>query len=145
MTEFPPVAKLIPQAGPMLLLSRVLEHDATSTRCTVDVERGRLFRSTEGDLPAWLAIEFMAQCVAVHGALIRPEDEPPGVGLLVGSRRVTFRVDAFRAGASVEVSARYVASGGGLIAFDCAVEDGSAERPLVEGRLNVMPLREIPE
>jgi predicted hotdog family 3-hydroxylacyl-ACP dehydratase len=35
MADFPHLAALLPHAGPMRLLERVLAHDALETRCSV--------------------------------------------------------------------------------------------------------------
>ena len=41
---WPPLAELVPHAGPMRLLARVLEHDARATRCEVVVADSALFQ-----------------------------------------------------------------------------------------------------
>jgi predicted hotdog family 3-hydroxylacyl-ACP dehydratase len=136
--EFPPITELLPQAGAMRLLERVLAHDGEQTRCAVRPHV--LFRSARGAVPAWIALEYMAQCAAADGSLRRRAGglalEP---ALLVGSRRVTFRCAGFDPGQRLEVSARHAAGSRELLAFDCAVFDARGGEPLAEGRLNVLP------
>ena len=139
--EFPAIAELLPQAGAMRLLERVLSHDAERTRCEVLPSRSALFQQG-GRIPAWVAIEYMAQCAAADGSLrLRARGDAPRPALFVGARRVSFRCASFEPGQRLVVSAHHAAGRRDLLAFDCAVEDPAGGAPLVEGRLNVLPLR----
>ena len=139
-TAFPPITLLLPQAGASRLLERVLAHDGEGTRCGVNPSQSALFRDASGRVPAWIALEYMAQCAAADGSLRRRarglELEP---ALLIGSRRVTFRCSYFDAAQCLEVTARRSAGHRELLAFECAVFDARGGEPLVEGRLNVLP------
>jgi predicted hotdog family 3-hydroxylacyl-ACP dehydratase len=135
----PPIETLLPQSGPMRLLERVVAHDGTTTRCEADPARSALFRDASGRVPAWVAVEYMAQAAAAHGGLLaRERGEPPRVGLLVGSRRLTFRCTDFAPGRRLEVTARHAAGSGTRLAFDCAVLDPDGGLALAEGRLNFL-------
>lgn len=134
---FPPVEELLPQSGRMRLVSEVLAHDAGATSCAVDVGRSELFRDAEGRVPVWVALEYMAQCAAVHGGLLsRRLGEPMRPGLFVSARRVAFHAEAFDPGAPLVVTARHERGERGLVGFDCEVRaaDGA---PLAAGRLFV--------
>ena len=138
--EFPPIAELLPQAGAARLLERVLGHDTAQTRCAVAPLHGALFRDAQGGVPAYVALEYMAQCAAADGSLrMRARGESLEPALLVGSRRVEFRCAEFDPAQRLEVTARHAAGRSGLLAFDCAVFDARGGEPLVEGRLNVLP------
>ena len=144
-SDWPPLSELLPQAGPMSLLHRVEAHDEERTACTAVPSASVLFRNGDGAVPAWVGIEYMAQCAAVHGGLLaRSRGEPPRPGLFVGSRRLVFRCEAFAPDAALVVTARHAAGRGDSLAFDCTVEDPAGGAPLVEGRLNVLLLRELP-
>ena len=65
-TRFPPVEHVLPHAGHMVLLARVVAHDEKETRCQVDIRSQRHFRREDGSVPAWVGIEYMAQCIAAH-------------------------------------------------------------------------------
>ena len=135
---FPSIAELVPQAGPMCLLDRVLEHAPGCTVCAVDPGRSALLAAPDGSVPVWVGLEYMAQCIAAHGGLIalaRGESQLPGV--LLGSRRVSFGVERFEIGRELRVSARHHRGERGLVAFDCDVRDLDGGPPLVHGRLNV--------
>jgi len=138
--EYPPIAELLPQAGAMRLLERVLAHGDDGTRCGVNPSQSALFRDASGRVPAWVALEYMAQCAAADGSLRRrARGEPLAPALLVGSRRITFRCASFDPKQRLEVTARRAAGQRELLAFDCAVFDARGGEPLVEGRLNVLP------
>ncbi|MDH3213403.1 MAG: hypothetical protein OEM05_13045 [Myxococcales bacterium] len=134
---FPPVAELIPHSGPMCLLDEVLDHAPERTVCRVDPRRSAQLADRDGGVPVWVGLEYMAQCVAVHGGLAaRARGEPLRPGLLLGSRRVRFGAQALPP-RELAVEVRHHRGGRGLVAFDCQVRDPSDGRRLVEGRLNV--------
>ena len=138
--EFPPIAELLPQAGAMRLVDRVLEHGDAGTRCAVAPSHGAPFRDARGAVPAWVALEYMAQCAAADGSLRRrSHGESLEPALLVGSRRIEFRCAEFDPAQRLEVTARHAAGRRELLAFDCAVFDARGGAALVEGRLNVLP------
>lgn len=138
-TSFPPIAELLPQCGPMRLLERVLEHDASHTRCAVLPSESAAFGDDSGRVPVWVALEYMAQCAAADGGLrSRERGDAPRVGVLLGSRQLTFRSADFDPTRRLEVSARFAAGRGDHLAFDCAVHDPDGGPPLAEGRLNVL-------
>ncbi|MFI4890437.1 MAG: 3-hydroxylacyl-ACP dehydratase [Steroidobacterales bacterium] len=89
------IARHIPHQGTMCLLDQVLDWDLSRVRCL-----SRAHRSMEnplrahGRLGAACGIEFAAQAMAVHGALLAPdpEDREPGAGYLVSVRSVALHV-----------------------------------------------------
>jgi predicted hotdog family 3-hydroxylacyl-ACP dehydratase len=136
---------LLPHAGPMRLLARVLSHDGAETVCAARPGESALFAGADGELPSWVGIELMAQCAAAHGGLLgRAHGEAPRPGLFVGSRRVVFRCARFAPEAELHVRARLALRRGDTLAFDCAIDDPAGGAPLVEGRLNVLLLPGIP-
>ena len=140
--RFPPVAELAPHAGPMRLLGRVLDHTPDATTCSVDPGRSGLFADADGAVPAWVGVEYMAQCIAVHGGLLaRAADAAPRAGLFVGSRRVRPHAERFAPGEALEVTARPLSGSAALASFACEVR-GPGGATLVEGRLNVYIQRE---
>jgi predicted hotdog family 3-hydroxylacyl-ACP dehydratase len=62
---------------------------------------------------------------------------PPKIGLLVGSRRVRFHRSTYGPGQTLVVTARRTwGQDTGLVAFDCAIDDGRSGERLAEARLN---------
>jgi len=143
VSEFPPVRELLPHAGPMVLLDRVLAHDEDATTCAVAIADQRVFREADGSVPVWFGIEYMAQCIAVHAALVRRaggELEPPR-GFLVGARGLRFHVERFDAAQRLEATARRRWAGSkSLISFECELRDADGGKLLAEGRLNCFML-----
>jgi len=144
--SYPPISELIPHADGMLLLNRVLAHQETHTVCGTSADRSPLFANPDGSVPSWLGIEYMAQCAAVHGELEnRSRGERPRPGLLLGSRRIEFHADVFRAGDPLEVTARHHMGECGLVAFDCSIRSVASDETLVEGRVNLYLFRDWSE
>ncbi len=132
--ELPPLERLIPHSGAMRLLSRLVEHTTERTVCTVDPADSELFRAADGRVPAWVAVEWMAQCIAAHGTLLDAQDEPRP-GFLVGAKRVTLHRDSVGPDESVEVTARVVQRIGRLASITCEVHAGG--ELAAEGALSV--------
>ena len=58
-----PIEQLLPHAGRMILLDRVVEWDAERIVCERVVRKGDAFIESNG-LPGWAGIELMAQAIA---------------------------------------------------------------------------------
>jgi predicted hotdog family 3-hydroxylacyl-ACP dehydratase len=145
MSGWPDVAKLVPHAGRMRLVSAVLEHTPERTVCRVDVEASRLFAGPDGSIPGWVALEWMAQTIAAHAGLVAwRRGETPRPGLFLGARRARIHVDGFRPGQTLRVVSRHLRGETGLAWFECRVEDPESGAALAEGRLSVYAL-ETPE
>lgn len=116
------VESWIPHRGAMRLLDRVLLVDADQAVAEVDVPFDGLF-VRDGQVPAWIGIEYMAQAVAAWaGGRARGRGGVPQAGLLLGSRRYEVRCDGFPCGAKLRVEARCELIGSnGLGQFDCRI------------------------
>ncbi len=94
------IAARIPHSGPMCLLDRVLSWDGQTIVCEADNHRNPDHPlACEGALDTVAAIEYAAQAMAVHGALIGEasvietdghsgDDERPKMGYLASVRDV---------------------------------------------------------
>jgi predicted hotdog family 3-hydroxylacyl-ACP dehydratase len=143
---FPDVAELIPHARRMLLVSGVVAHDPDWTTCVVDVDRSELFRDADGSVPAWVGLEYLAQCIAVYGALVaRAKGNRPRFGFFIGGRRLKLRVDRFRPGQRLHATVEHLGGESGLVAFAGRIEPAGGGEPLVEGRLNVYSVEALGE
>ena len=121
---WPPLAELLPQAGPMRLLARVVAHAKEATTCELTVAASALFADEGGAVPAWVALEWMAQCAAAHGSLTaRAAGSPPLQGMLVGAKRLTLARAAFARDETLQVTTRPTGAAGDLVTFDCEVRD----------------------
>jgi predicted hotdog family 3-hydroxylacyl-ACP dehydratase len=87
------IAARIPHRGAMCLLDRVEGWDGGAIRCRASSHRApdNPLREPWG-LPATAAIEYAAQAMAVHGALVGGDGGAPRVGYLASVRSVEFGV-----------------------------------------------------
>jgi predicted hotdog family 3-hydroxylacyl-ACP dehydratase len=121
---WPAPCELLPHAGGMLLIARVVAHTPQQTCCEVEVAASALFVDANGAVPAWVALEWMAQCAAAHGGLAaRAADAPRAQGMLVGARRLALARRSFALGETLRVTARGAGAAGALVSFECEVRD----------------------
>jgi predicted hotdog family 3-hydroxylacyl-ACP dehydratase len=127
----------VPHAGPMLLVTGVVRHADDETVCEVSIAEQKLFRDADGSVPAWLALEYMAQCIAVHAALSGSQEGPPPLGFLVSARGLRLHCARFEPAQTLEAAARKLwVGGGGLSSFACSLHDAGTRALLAEGRIN---------
>jgi predicted hotdog family 3-hydroxylacyl-ACP dehydratase len=87
------IAAHIPHAGKMCLLDAVLSWDATRIECRTSTHRdGDNPLRSHGRLGCACGVEYAAQAMAVHGALVAGRAGAPAAGYLVGLRRVLLNV-----------------------------------------------------
>jgi predicted hotdog family 3-hydroxylacyl-ACP dehydratase len=127
-------------------LSGVVAHSMEETVCAIDLGRSGLFAEADGSVPAFVSLEYMAQCAAVHARLVsRSGGEPPRAAFLLGTRRLWLGSGRFRPGQRLRVSARHHRGASGLVVFDCALNDADSEEALAEGQLNLyIAVDEVP-
>ena len=120
------IHSLVPHSGAMSLLGRFLDADDESLRAEVVVNEETMF-CTDGEVGAWVGVEYMAQAVAAHaGWCARLRGEPVRVGFLLGSRKYACSVASFPVGSVLKIEVRRALQGeNGLGAFDCRIEDGN--------------------
>jgi predicted hotdog family 3-hydroxylacyl-ACP dehydratase len=87
------IATHIPHQGSMCLLDTVVEWSPERIRCASGSHRRPDNPLREGDrLGAACGIEYAAQAMAVHGALVAGDDAPPRQGFLASVRGVDLNV-----------------------------------------------------
>ncbi|CAB3782966.1 hydroxymyristoyl-ACP dehydratase [Pararobbsia alpina] len=88
------IAAHIPHQGAMCLLDSVIEWDAQHIVCLASSHRraDHPLRS-RGRLSAVVAIEYAAQAMATHGAVLAHRNAAPGAGFLTAVRSVHYGVD----------------------------------------------------
>ena len=91
----PDVRALLPHEGAMMLLERIDDWDRRQIRCTATSHRAPSNPLRDGDrLPAIAGIEYAAQAIAAHGALVDGAALDRGsMGLLAGVRDVRLHTD----------------------------------------------------
>ena len=139
MSDWPAIAELLPHAGPMRLLDRVAAHSALETSCELDAAGSALLADDDGTVPSWVALEWMAQCAAAHGALLaRAAGAPALQGMLVGARRVTLARASFSPEVRLRVSARPTGRAGELVTFECELRASPRDEPLASASISVV-------
>lgn len=136
-TEFPDIRSLVPHAGTMCLLDRIVSASDTEIVCVTASHRraDNPLRSQQG-LAALHLAEYGAQAMAVHGGLQDRAAAAAG-GMLVAIRDLKLHVARLDdVAGELEIRAtRLVANAGGRIyAFSASV----AGRELGSGRVSVM-------
>ncbi len=132
------IRRLVPHAGSMCLLDVVESWDAASIVCATAQHRSPanpLLR--DGRLGAVNAIEFAAQAMAIHGALVAPPHAKPRIGLLLSVRECRFhcaRIDQMAD--NLHVQARKLAGSAVMLMYSFTVSAGA--QVLVEGRASVL-------
>lgn len=121
--NFPDIRTLVPHAGPMVLLDRVLAADDDSLRAEVTIHADTLFCDGSG-VGTWIGIEYMAQAIAAHaGVAALREGGAVKVGFLLGARRYECSRPLFALGSVLQVFVvRTLQGDNGLGAFECRIE-----------------------
>jgi len=138
MSVTPEVASLVPHAGRMCLLERVLDwDDSTVTLATATHRDPANPLRSDGRLRAIHLCEYGAQAMAVHGGLrARARDERARPGLLVSLRDVVLDCDyADDLAGELVVTARCVHESPSAWQYDFRVSHGT--RVLAQGRATV--------
>ncbi|KQP11851.1 hypothetical protein [Pseudorhodoferax sp. Leaf267] len=133
------IAALIPHSGSMCLLAQMAHWDADRIVCTADSHRdpANPLRTASG-LLAPCAIEYAAQAMALHGALIGQATGAPATpGYLASARGVQLhrlRLDELPGDLRIEVTRQ--AGDAQQILYQFSVQH--AGQPVAEGRAAVV-------
>jgi predicted hotdog family 3-hydroxylacyl-ACP dehydratase len=122
--EMPDIRSLIPHAGPMVLLDRVISVDEDSLCAEVSIRSNTLFCGPDG-VGAWVGIEYMAQAIAAWaGYTAQLRGEPVKLGFLLGTRRYESSRPIFVLGSVLRVHVqRLFQNENGLGSFECFIDN----------------------
>ena len=128
----------LPHQGSMCLLDAVTEWDAQRIRCTATSHRAPDNPLRAHDrLGAACGIEYAAQAMAAHGALLAAADDAPRAGYLASVRGVELHVARLDdIAADLEVEAERLSGDGNTILYGFRVS--AAGRELLSGRAAVV-------
>lgn len=123
MSAFPPIEKLVPHRGAMLLLESVSAAGDASLEAHAAVPAEAWFLDGDGAMPSWIGLELMAQAAAALAGLNgQKANHPPRPGVLLGTRAYRASTERFPRGARLLVSVRLVQTDeSGFAAYDCAI------------------------
>ena len=132
------IQRHIPHQGTMCLLEAVKRWSDTEIQCIARSHAAldNPLRNAHG-LPISVGIEYAAQAMAVHGALLAPADQLPEVGYLTSVRNVEWwapRLDD--AGAELTVQAIRISGNEVSLLYDFSLL--CHDRLLLRGRAGVM-------
>ncbi|AQQ33472.1 MULTISPECIES: hotdog family protein [Burkholderia cepacia complex] len=132
------IAAHIPHAGTMCVLDSVDAWDTERIRCTATSHRDpdNPLRA-RGRLASVCGIEYAAQAMALHGALLGAHEARPRVGYLASVRNVDAfvdRLDTFEQ--PLTIDAQRVSGDGRSVLYEFTLRCG--ERVLLSGRAAVM-------
>lgn len=131
------ICRLLPHAGTMCLLEAVLEWDEQAIRCRAVSHRApdNPLRNATG-LPALSALEYGAQAMAVHGALLAGAG-PPRAGFLAAVRSLrVHRATLDHLDTDLDITARSVMSDRNSSIYDLEVAAG--DEPVLSARATVI-------
>lgn len=133
---YPSIETILPHSGSIIVLSRVVAHSEESTECEADVDSSCIFTDKEGQVPGYVALEYMAQTIGAHAGLIaHAQGEKIRVGFVLGSRRLTINVSHLPQG-TLRIRARKLWMDEKMGMFECEMVDESG-KVLAKGGLNV--------
>jgi predicted hotdog family 3-hydroxylacyl-ACP dehydratase len=99
------LAALLPHRHDALLLDGITAVDARHLQARLAVRPGTAFSDAQGNLPAWVGPEIMAQAIAAFSGQrsMHERGRPAAIGLLLGIRSYACTVGDFRAGETLLV------------------------------------------
>ena len=128
----------LPHQGSMCLLDAVTEWDAQHIRCTAKSHRDPDNPLRAHDrLGAACGIEYAAQAMAAHGALLAAANSAPRAGYLASVRSVELHVARLDdIAADLDIEAERLSGDGNIILYGFRVS--AAGRELLSGRAAVV-------
>jgi predicted hotdog family 3-hydroxylacyl-ACP dehydratase len=131
-------AEFVLHREPMLLLDTLVECGGDRTVCEWRVDAGDSFVERDRGVPAYVGVEFMAQCVAVHaGARARVEGFGPPLGFLLGTRHFTASVGYFEIGEVYRATCEeLIRDSSGMGSYECSILHG--DDVVAKARLSVL-------
>jgi predicted hotdog family 3-hydroxylacyl-ACP dehydratase len=133
-----PAAEFVLHREPMLLLDTLVESGDHGTTCEWHVGDDHSFLESKLGVPAYVGVEFMAQCVAVHaGARARIAGLGPPLGFLLGARHFKSSASHFSIGETYRVTCQeLIRDDYGMGSYECHISHG--ELRIAEARLAVL-------
>lgn len=122
MSEFPPIAQLLPHGEAMIQLDRLLDWSPGEAVCAVRIAASSRF-VVDGAIETVLLIEHMAQAVAVClGYEAFRGGEKTRVGMIVACRELRAFVPRIPVGRALRIRVARVRGNDATSQFDCVVE-----------------------
>lgn len=119
----PPISDVLLHSGNMRLLDSAVCFDAETALAEYTPQANAWYADNEGNMPAWIGIELMAQAISLHAGLLKQGDStPPKHGALLGTRSYNATASVFPAGIPLMILVKLVyRDTSGLGAYDCII------------------------
>lgn len=133
----PAISDVLPHRNAMLLLEKIISHDASRIVVQARPDANAWYADSNGNMPAYVGIELMAQAVAAWvGISAHADGLPVRQGVLLGTRRYQPSCSVFRAGEALQVVAEVAyRDESGMGSFICQIQ--REEQTLVEATISV--------
>ncbi|MFL0809881.1 MAG: hypothetical protein K6L76_05650 [Agarilytica sp.] len=118
------VRDLVSHRPPMLLIDGLLDYGDDYAKTFINHYTPSIFANSNGDVPNWVGIEYMAQAIAVFAGLEHKKlGLDPKIGFLMGTRKYTPFVDVFKKGQYIEITAtrQYLSDEDRIALFQCTI------------------------
>ncbi|EUJ11576.1 putative 3-hydroxylacyl-(acyl carrier protein) dehydratase [Methylophilaceae bacterium 11] len=141
----PDIADVLLHSGNMRLLDSIVDYDAEFTIAAYTPVLGAWYADQEGNMPAWIGIELMAQAISAHAGLLKYGSTTlPKHGALLGTRSYQAFKPMFVVNQALMIHVTLVYRDiSGLGAYDCRIyyqqtlADDSAPNLLAKATLKV--------
>jgi predicted hotdog family 3-hydroxylacyl-ACP dehydratase len=121
--------QLISHRGSMSLLDQVDDYGDDWLTASALIQADNLFVSN-GELPIWVAIEYMAQAIAAYAGIgANSQGEAIKLGFLVGTRKYLCQQHSFAVGSTGTINVKQnLRADNGLAACECEVQGHNCEQ-----------------
>ena len=121
----PAVSDLISHRDNMLMLDCICTFNNEFTIAEYTPQRQAWYADAQGNMPAWIGIELMAQTIAAHSGLMKhTEHNQAKQGVLLGTRSYHSIAPYFAANRPLRIKAVMVfRDESGLGAYDCSISN----------------------
>ena len=121
----PAISDLLLHRGNMLLLDCISTFNNEQTVAEYTPQRQAWYADAQGNMPAWIGLELMAQTIAAHAGLIKKvENITPKQGVLLGTRSYSATIPFFSADVTLHIKAVMMfRDESGLGAYDCTISN----------------------
>jgi predicted hotdog family 3-hydroxylacyl-ACP dehydratase len=134
---FADVAELLPHADPMILIDKVVSYGDGFLEALVEHEKPSLFADSQGNIPVWVGIEYMAQAIGAYAGIQSLQDNRPiRLGFLLGTRKYKAYTQQFNKNCPVNIRIDEIyRDESNLALFDCTIK---AEKVLATAQIKAI-------
>ena len=120
--SFNDISQLIPHHSTMALIDRLIEKGDDYLIASVDLSKPSLFKESDGRIPGYVGIEYMAQSVSAYSGATRLEKgEPIKLGFLLGARKYQTALSYFPKDETIIITVKAVMIDKEFGVFDCSI------------------------